>query len=95
MDQEKSENQSKAQPKEESPLRPDQLSSCDCAADAYAALPPELLPKQRSWKTGLRKVTCPECRTTFWTNKDKISCPECNTEIVLRPVERADQDQIS
>jgi hypothetical protein len=87
MDQEESGDQSKEQPKEESPVRPAQLASCDCAADPYAALPPELRPKRRSWKAGFRKVTCLDCGTTFWTNAEKVCCPKCGAHILQESVD--------
>jgi hypothetical protein len=48
------------------------LQPCDCKSDPFANLPPELRPKQKSWKSGLRNVTCPG-----WTNQESDYCSKC------------------
>ena len=42
----------------------------------FAALPPEvrLRPKKKS---SLRKVKCPGCGLTYWTNRDSNLCMDC------------------
>jgi hypothetical protein len=56
------------------------LRSCDCNADPIAILPPELRPKQKSWKSGLRKVTCRGCGLIYWTNRETDYCQKCKAE---------------
>lgn len=62
----------KPHPKKEAPK-----SSCSCVKNPYTDLPPELRPKNRDWKTGLRQVTCPGCGLDYWTNAVSDLCIDC------------------
>jgi hypothetical protein len=62
-----------------------QAPQCTCVQDPFAALPPELRPRQRSWKDGLRKVTCPGCGFKYWTNRKTDLCPDCEKKGVKVP----------
>lgn len=53
-----------------------QPAQCTCVKDAFAALPPELVPRPQK-KSHLRKVTCPGCGLAYWTNRDSDLCIEC------------------
>lgn len=58
---------------------------CSCVKDPFAALPPELRPRQRSWMDGFRKVTCPGCGSQFWTNRKTDLCVDCEKKGVRPP----------
>lgn len=59
-----------------------QTPECTCIQDPFAALPPELRPRKRSWMSGLRKVTCPGCGAQFWTNRKTDLCADCEKKSV-------------
>jgi hypothetical protein len=59
---------------------------CNCVEDPFAALPPELRPRQRSWMDDFRQVTCPECGLIYWTNRKTDLCAECEKKSV-KPLE--------
>jgi hypothetical protein len=67
--------------------RPDEaaLASCSCTQDPFSELPAELRPRQRSWKEGLRKVTCPGCGMNYWTSRKTDLCPNCEKKGVRLP----------
>jgi hypothetical protein len=50
---------------------------CNCFQDPFAALPPELRPRQRSGMEGFRKVACPGCGFQYWTNRETDLCVDC------------------
>lgn len=50
---------------------------CSCIQDPFAALPPELRPRAEPKMGGLRKVVCPGCGKTYWTNRASDLCIEC------------------
>jgi len=50
---------------------------CTCVTDPFAGLPPELKPRPRDTKAGLRKVTCPGCGLVYWTNRKTDLCVDC------------------
>ncbi len=50
---------------------------CTCLQDPFMALPPELRPRQKSTMGNLRKVTCPGCGLTYWTNRKTDVCVNC------------------
>jgi len=54
--------------------------NCSCTADPFTSLPVELQPKQKTWKSNLRKATCPGCGLTFWTNRQTELCIECENK---------------
>jgi hypothetical protein len=54
-----------------------QSPTCDCVKDPFADLPPELQPKNKSWKTGFRQVSCPSCGLKYWTNIEGDLCMDC------------------
>lgn len=54
-----------------------QPSNCSCVKDPYADLPPELWPKNKTWKTGFREVTCPGSGLDYWTNLVGALCMDC------------------
>jgi len=56
------------------------VQPCDCSSDPFASLPPALLPKQKSWKSGLRHVTCPGCGLVYWTNRESDYCSKCTAK---------------
>ncbi len=66
-------------PAEEKPVQ------CACIQDPFAALPPELRPRQRSWTDGLRKVTCPGCGRQYWTNRETDYCMDCEKKVPQKP----------
>jgi hypothetical protein len=49
---------------------------CTCMRDGFAALPAELRPRAQK-KGSLRRVTCPGCGLTYWTNRETDWCIEC------------------
>jgi len=49
---------------------------CTCMKDGFAALPPEVRPRPKK-KSSLRKVKCPGCGLTYWTNRDSNLCMDC------------------
>lgn len=51
--------------------------SCSCVSDPFASLPPDLQPKPRPKKGGLRQATCPRCGFEFWTNRKTEVCLDC------------------
>ncbi len=51
--------------------------TCSCMQDPFAALPPDLQPQKKSWKTGFRQVTCPGCGLEYWTNCEGDFCTDC------------------
>ena len=61
------------------------VPTCDCNADAFVVLPPELQPRPKSWQEGLRKVTCPGCDLVFWTNSESDYCTACRPAGLHRP----------
>lgn len=69
-------------PDMQAPAKP---SMCTCVKDAYADLPPELKPHQKSWKDGLRKVTCPSCGVSYWTNRKTDLCIDCKKKGIHIP----------
>lgn len=59
---------------------------CSCVQDPFAELPVELRPRPISGeKTGLRKVTCPACGLTYWTNRKTDLCVDCEKKGVRLP----------
>jgi hypothetical protein len=58
---------------------------CDCVQDPFASLPPELRPKNRTWKDGLRQVTCPGCGLEYWTNMEIDLCIDCRKKGITIP----------
>lgn len=61
----------------EDPDIPKTITDCTCRNDPFASLPPELIPKQKTWKSKFRKVTCPGCGLIYWTNRNTDLCYEC------------------
>lgn len=59
---------------------------CTCVQDPFTALPPELRPRQKSTMGNLRKVTCPGCGLTYWTNRKTDVCVNCEKK-GIRPSE--------
>jgi hypothetical protein len=78
---------SKPEEAENEPDKPPEglTPQCTCVQDPFAVLPPELRPHQRSWKDGLRKVTCPGCGFQYWTNCKTDLCIECEKKGVKLP----------
>lgn len=60
---------------------------CTCEQDPFTYLPPELRPKPVKKISGLRKVTCPGCGLTYWTNRNTDLCNECEKKGVKLPGE--------
>jgi len=50
---------------------------CSCVTDPFTSLPPELRPLTKDGMSGLRKVNCPVCGFSYWTNRDTDLCIEC------------------
>ncbi len=50
---------------------------CTCMTDPFNSLPPELRPRNKDVMGGLRKVNCPVCGFSYWTNRDADLCIEC------------------
>lgn len=65
--------------------KPNAPNPCNCAADPFAELPPELRPQPVKAMKGLRKVTCPGCGTEFWTNRPTDLCIDCERKGVRLP----------
>jgi hypothetical protein len=59
----------------------DKPSLCSCVQDPFAALPPELRPKSKPTMGGLRKVTCPGCGLSYWTNRATDLCVDCEKKV--------------
>lgn len=70
-------------PKNQKELQP---SNCSCEKDPYMDLPPELRPKNRTWKAGFREVTCPGCGLEYWTNCEGDLCMDCKKKGVQIPL---------
>jgi hypothetical protein len=70
-------------PKNQKELQP---SNCSCEKDPYTDLPPELRPKNRTWKAGFREVTCPSCGLEYWTNCEGDLCMDCKKKGVQIPL---------
>jgi hypothetical protein len=49
---------------------------CGCMRDPFAALPPEMQPKQQK-ESSLRKTTCTGCGREYWTNRSTDICFDC------------------
>jgi hypothetical protein len=62
-----------------------QLPTCSCVKDPYAYLPPELQPKNRTWKSTFRQVTCPGCGLEYWTNCEGDVCTDCQKKGIQIP----------
>jgi len=78
MNYEKIQLQPKQNQEPEKPL-------CSCMTDPFNNLPPELRPRPKDVMSGLRKVTCPACGLSFWTNRDTDLCIECEKKGVHLP----------
>jgi hypothetical protein len=78
MNDEKIQLQPKQNQEPEKPL-------CSCMTDPFNNLPPELRPRPKDVMSGLRKVTCPACGLSFWTNRDTDLCIECEKKGVHLP----------
>lgn len=70
--------------KEENQVRNEEkegdLPGCSCSANPFSSLPPDQQPKNKSWKSAFKKVTCRGCERDFWTNSEYIYCHECRKE---------------
>lgn len=62
-----------------------QTPQCTCVQDPFAALPPDLRPRAKSWMAGFRKVTCPGCGFQYWTNRKTDLCVDCEKKGVKLP----------
>ena len=78
MNYEKIQLQPKQNQEPEKPL-------CSCMTDPFNNLPPELRPRPKDVMSGLRKVTCPACGLSFWTNRDTDLCIECEKKVLHLP----------
>jgi len=58
---------------------------CTCMSDPFTSLPPDLRPRPKDILSGLRKVKCPACGFSFWTNRDTERCIECEIKGVVLP----------
>ncbi len=74
-------DQSKPKPGKE-PVKP----QCSCVTDPFTSLPPELRPRKNTMG-GLRKVACPACSLTYWTNRKTDLCADCEKKGVRLPEE--------
>jgi len=52
-------------------------SGCNCTADPFADVPPELRPAPKRAMGQLRQATCPGCRLVYWTNRSTDLCADC------------------
>jgi small redox-active disulfide protein 2 len=68
-------------------------AGCACSRDPFASLPPEMRPRQDAI-SGLRKVTCPSCGLSYWTNRSTDMCSECEKRPALQGAARVAQAQI-
>ncbi|MBU0511205.1 MAG: hypothetical protein KJ638_05825 [Chloroflexi bacterium] len=59
--------------------------ACSCVQDPFASLPPELQPKNKTWKSGFRHVTCPRCGQEYWTNCEGDLCTGCQKKGIQIP----------
>jgi len=50
---------------------------CTCMTDAFADLPLEVKPQRTPRKSSLRKVICPGCGLSYWTNRPTDLCMDC------------------
>lgn len=67
------------------------LQNCSCVKDPYADLPPDLRPKNRTWKTDFREVICPGCGLEYWTNCEGNLCTACQKKGVQIPLEEPER----
>jgi hypothetical protein len=66
--------------------KPDPVTPiCTCVQDPFANLPSELRPKRVDEMGGLRKVTCPGCELTYWTNRKTDVCIEYEKKGIRLP----------
>lgn len=83
MDNETKNNvEQQAAPKREESKKP---PICTCIQDPFADLPPELRPRPVQSNFGLRKVTCPNCGFTYWTNRKTDLCVDCEKKGIKLP----------
>ena len=78
MNDEIEKTESKIQEEFEKPL-------CSCMTDPFTSLPPELRPRTKDVMSGLRKVNCPVCGFSYWTNRDTDLCVECEKKDLQLP----------
>ena len=74
----KEQNETNPEKKHSSPI-------CNCGKDPFDELPPELRPANRTWKSGLRNVTCPSCGLEYWTNREGDLCTKCRKKGIRNP----------
>jgi len=58
---------------------------CTCMTDPFTSLPTDLRPRPKDVLSGLRKVTCPACGLSFWTNRETDLCIACEKKGVKLP----------
>lgn len=63
-------------------------SGC-CGGDPFTDLPPELRPKNKTWKSSFREVTCPGCGLEYWTNTEGDLCMDCKKKGVQIPLKES------
>jgi hypothetical protein len=59
--------------------------ACSRLTDPFAAVPPELLPRERK-RGSLRKVGRPVCGKEYWTNRETDLCLDCERSRAQEPV---------
>lgn len=64
---------------------PDKPLLCSCIKDPFEDLPPDLRPRSKNTMNNLRKVTCPGCGLSYWTNRKKDLCVDCEKKGVRLP----------
>lgn len=58
---------------------------CSCVSDPFSSLPPELRPRPKPKKSGLRQVTCPSCGLNYWTSRSGDICIQCERQGAKAP----------
>jgi hypothetical protein len=53
---------------------------CPCRQGATAGPPPHMRPRPKPKPSNLRKVTCPDCGSRFWTNRSTDVCIACEKQ---------------
>jgi small redox-active disulfide protein 2 len=54
---------------------------CECSPDPFADLPPERRPATKPATSLLRRVFCPGCGLSYWTNRSTDLCVDCQKNI--------------
>jgi len=60
--------------------RKNDTGQCSCGGDVTAGPPPQMRPRLKPKPSSLRKVTCPDCGSIYWTNRSTDVCIACEKQ---------------